>query len=59
MTPTEKRHAALLWWKGLTLEHKFYKVITWLKKQGMNATDRHPDTLTGREIEEIWTDEKF
>lgn len=51
------RELALKWWNNLTLEEKFYKVIPWLSDKGINVTERHPDTLTGREIEEIWSKE--
>lgn len=40
-----------------TLEEQFYKVISWLKAKGLNVTDRHPHSLTGKEIEEIWVKE--
>lgn len=49
-----KRELALEWWNKLSLEEKFYKVIPWLKSQGLGASDRHPDSLTGREIEELF-----
>ncbi len=47
------RNKALSWWNTLSLEEQFYQVIPWLKSQGMNVTDRHPDLLTGREIESL------
>lgn len=58
MTYWEKRYAALLWWNSLTFEQKFYKVIAWLKAQKRDTTERHPNDLTGREIQEI-LDGKF
>ncbi len=45
---------AIQWWNKLSLEEKFYKVIPWLKSKGINVTERHPDSLTGREIQEIY-----
>ena len=51
------REQALAWWNKLSLEEKFYKVIPWLKNQDINVAERHPNTLTGREIEEIWRKE--
>jgi hypothetical protein len=59
MTQPEKRHASLLCWNGLTLEQKFYKVIEWLKAQKRDTTERHPNDLTGREIQEIWHGQTF
>ncbi len=54
MTTREK---AIAWWGMLTFESKFYKVIDWLKSQNRDTTERHPDNLTGREIEEIYKNE--
>ncbi len=59
MTQPEKRHAALQWWNGLPFEKKFYKVIEWLSSQKRDTTERHPNDLTGREIQEIWHGQKF
>lgn len=59
MTHGEKRHSALLWWNSLTLEQKFYKVIAWLKAQKRDTTERHPNDLTGREIQDIWHGQKL
>ncbi|XAI97291.1 hypothetical protein [Leptolyngbya phage Lbo-JY46] len=53
----ETRQKAMSWWNDLSLEEKFYKVIPWLKKQNLGASDRHPSSLTGREIEQIWLKE--
>lgn len=55
MNVDNPREVAMNWWNSLTLEQKFYKVIPWLKAQGLDTTDRHPDSLTGREIQEIWS----
>jgi hypothetical protein len=52
------RQQAMSWWNALTLEEKFYVVIPWLKSQNINVTDRHPDSLTGREIELIYTEKQ-
>lgn len=51
--PNVRRSAAIEWWNSLTFENKFYKVIEWLKSQNRDTTERHPNDLTGREIEEI------
>lgn len=44
---------AINWWNGLSFEDKFFKTI-----QNNNLIEgdktRHPNTLTGREIEEIY-----
>lgn len=45
---------ALSWWNQLTFEDKFYRVISWLKSQNRDTTERHPDDLTNIEILEIW-----
>lgn len=50
----EKRSEALAWWNSLTLEDQFYQVIPWLKSKGENVSSRHPSSLTGREIEELY-----
>ena len=51
---TSTREKSMIWWNSLTLEEKFYKVIPWLKSKDINVTERHPNSLTGREIEEIF-----
>lgn len=48
------REQAMNWWNSLKLEYQFYEVIPWLTNQGLGASERHPSTLTGREIEELW-----
>jgi hypothetical protein len=45
------RQTAMEWWNNLSFEDKFYQVIPWLNQ---NITDRHPDSLTGREIELLY-----
>ena len=50
----EDRVKAINWWKRLAFEEKYFKTIKWLKKQGRDTTERHPNSLTGREIEEIY-----
>ena len=47
------RQRALTWWNSMNLEDKFYKTI---KHNVLIEGDRtrHPDTLTGREIELIY-----
>ena len=47
------RLVAMSWWNKLSLEEKFYKITPWLKSKNYDCTDRHPDSLTGKEIEEI------
>lgn len=42
------------WWNKLSLEEKFYNVIPWLKEKGINCTEKHPDSLSNQEIEEIY-----
>lgn len=46
------RERAISKWNNLTLKEKFYVVKPWLSSKGLNTTDRHPNSLTGREIEE-------
>ena len=48
------REQAMKWWNNLSLEYQFYEVIPWLTSKGLGAAERHPSTLTGREIEELW-----
>ena len=48
------RREAIEWWHTLSFEEKYFKVIEWLSKQGKDTTERHPNSLTGREIEEIY-----
>ena len=48
-----KREEALTWWNKLSLEEKFYKTIN-ANKVIIGDHTRHPDTLTGREIEDIY-----
>lgn len=49
------RESAMEIWNKLSLEDKFFLVIPWLKSQEINVTERHPNSLTGREIEEVIT----
>lgn len=53
-THSEKRSDALKWWHTLFFEIQFYKVVEWLSSQKRDTTERHPDNLTGREIQEIY-----
>lgn len=48
------RTKALDWCNKLSLEEKFYQVIPWLKLKGLNVTERHPNDLTDKEIEDIY-----
>jgi hypothetical protein len=59
MTTKEKLQLSRIWWKGLTLENKFYKVIPWLRSKGENVTTKHPDELTEAEVLEIWKSQKL
>ena len=47
------REKAINWWNGLSFEDKFFKTI---QNNDLIVGDktRHPNTLTGREIETIW-----
>lgn len=47
------RRSAMEWWNKLSLEEQFYKTI---EHNALIAGDntRHPNTLTGREIETIY-----
>lgn len=53
---SQERILAMEWWNSMSLEEKFYKTI---KHNSLILGDRtrHPDTLTGREIELIYTNE--
>lgn len=48
------RRDALAWWNSMTFENKFFKTIEWLKLENRDTAERHPDYLTGREIEQIY-----
>ncbi len=52
------RETVLEWWNSLNLENKFYWTI---KKNKLIVGDRtrHPNTLTGREIEVIYNSAKI
>lgn len=52
------REAALEGWYGLTLEEQFYKVIEYNDWIAGDNT-RHPNTLTGREIESLYGVQPF
>jgi hypothetical protein len=49
----ETRKLAMDWWNKLSFEDKFFKTI---QNNNLIVGDktRHPNTLTGREIEVIW-----
>lgn len=47
-------HQAALWWKSLTFEQKFFRVIDWLKSQGRDTTELHPQCLTTDQVTQIW-----
>ena len=48
----EKYREALDWWNDMALEMKFYKTMEFNSAIAGDNT-RHPDTLTGREINAI------
>ena len=50
----EQRQKAIEWWNSMTFEQQFYKTIEWLSDQNRDTTERHPYSLTGREIQEIY-----
>lgn len=54
MTDYEKLTCSNAWWRNLPFERKFYKVIDWLKSNGRDTTERHPNDLTSEEIKQIW-----
>ena len=48
------RHFALEWWRPLSFATKFYRTIEWLRSQKRDTTEKHPDNLTDKEIEDIY-----
>jgi len=48
------RQIALEWWQTMNLEQKFYKTIKY-NHLIIGDKTRHPSTLTGREVEIIYT----
>lgn len=51
------RRKSLKWWSKMNLEQKFYIIIKHNDLIIGNCS-RHPDTLTGGEIEKIWKKQK-
>ena len=49
------KQSALKWWNSLTFEQQFFKTIEWLSNNNRDTTERHPNKLTGREIQEIYS----
>lgn len=49
----DRRESALTAWNALSFEEQFLKTIDWLKANNKDTTSRHPENLTGREIQEI------
>jgi hypothetical protein len=47
------RKEALKWWNSMNLEQRFYKTIEH-NHLILGDKTRHPDTLTGSEIEKIY-----
>ncbi|MGB0977591.1 MAG: hypothetical protein ACPGSG_11460 [Prolixibacteraceae bacterium] len=52
-TPND-RIFALEWWRSISFDDQFFKTIKWLSSQNRDITERHPHSLTGREIQEIY-----
>lgn len=50
----DTRSQALKWWHSMTFEEQFFATIKWLSSQDRNTAERHPSTLTGGEIEEVY-----
>ena len=50
-----QRKIVMEWWNDLSFEEKFFKTIEWLSNQNRDTTERHPNSLTGREIEQIYS----
>ena len=52
------REKALAWWNELSYQDQFFTMGRWLLlNQGKQPHERHPNHLTGREIEEIYQNE--
>jgi hypothetical protein len=51
------RQKAMEWWNNLSFEQK-YQVIIKNKEIIVGYPDRNPSSLTGREIEQIFENEK-
>lgn len=51
------RRLAIEWWDSLTFEEKFFKTIQ-NNELIVGDKTRHPNTLTGREVEIVWKSEK-
>jgi hypothetical protein len=49
------RRISLKWWNEITFEEQFLNTVKWLSNQSRNTTERHPSSLTGREIQEVHT----
>lgn len=47
------RQLSMAWWNSLTLEEKFYKTID-ANEVIVGDNTRHPDSLTGREITDVY-----
>ena len=47
------REVALKWWNSMSFEDQFFATIKWLSSRDRDTTERHPESLTGREIQEI------
>lgn len=49
------REIAMAWWNAMTFEERFYKTIEANSVLIGDTVDNHPDRLTGREIELIYS----
>ena len=49
----EERELSITWWNKLSFEEKWYKVVEF-KHLVVGYPERNIDTLSGREIEDIW-----
>lgn len=57
MKEKTNRREAIEWWNAMSLEDQFYKTIEY-NRLIMGDRTRHPDSLTGREIEIIYNAHK-
>ncbi len=48
------RGTVMIWWNKLSLEDQFYYCIQCKELFITNSADRHPNTLTGSEIEKLY-----
>lgn len=48
------RVKSIEWFAMLSFEEKYFAIVRWLSSKNENTSDRTPDSLTGREIQEIF-----